>query len=226
VNPQGGPVTVVVAEDGVLFREGLGELLRRYGFRVVAAVGDAEALLAAVDRHRPRLVVTDIRMPPTHADEGIRAALTLRRGSPRLPVVVLSHYVDDGHAAELLDAGDGTHVAYLLKDRVVDVDDFAGTLRRVVGGATVVDPAVVRRLIRRNDPVDRLTNREREVLALVAEGHSNSAVAARLVVSEAAVVKHVGGILAKLDLPPNDDQHRRVLAVLTWLRHRGGPPMR
>ena len=226
MNPQGGPVTVVVAEDGVLFREGLGELLRRYGFRVVAAVGDADALLAAVDRHRPRLVVTDIRMPPTHSDEGIRAALALRRAAPRLPVVVLSHYVDDGHAAALLDSGAGTHLAYLRKDRVVDVDDFAATLGRVVDGATVVDPAVVRRLIRRNDPVDRLTNREREVLALVAEGRSNSAVAARLVVSEAAVVKHVGAILAKLDLPPNDDQHRRVLAVLAYLRHRGGGPTR
>lgn len=214
-------VTVVVAEDGVLFREGLGELLRRYGFRVAAAVGDADALLTAVHRHGPRLVVTDIRMPPTHTDEGIRVALNLRGQDPCLPVVVLSHYVDDDHAAELLDSGAGTHLAYLLKDRVVDVDDFAGTLHRVVAGATVVDPAVVRRLIRRRDPIERLTNREREVLALVAEGHSNSAVAARLVVSEAAVVKHVGGILAKLDLPPNDDQHRRVLAVLAYLRSRG-----
>lgn len=222
LSPDAGarPVDTVLAEDGVLFREGLGELLRRYGFRVVAAVEDRDALVAAVHHHRPDLVVTDIRMPPTFADEGIRAALDLRAGEPRLPVVVLSHYVDDGHASELLDSGDGSHLAYLLKDRVVDVDDFADTLRRVVAGATVVDPEVVRRLLRRGEPIDRLTGREREVLALVAEGHSNSAVAARLVVSEAAVVKHVGSILTKLDLPPNSDQHRRVLAVLAYLRSR------
>ncbi len=215
------PTRVVLAEDGVLFREGLGELLRRYGFQVVAAVGNAVELVTAVHRHRPRLVVTDIRMPPTHTDEGIRAAVELRAADARLPVVVLSHYVDDGDAAALLGSGDGSHVAYLLKDRVVDVDDFAGTLHRVVGGATVVDPAVVRRLLRRSEPIDRLTPREREVLGLVAEGRSNSAVAAHLVVSEAAVVKHIGSILSKLDLPPNSDQHRRVLAVLAHLRAQG-----
>ncbi len=212
---------VVLAEDGVLFREGLGELLHRYGFQVVAAVGNPDDLVAAVHRHRPRLVVTDIRMPPTHTDEGIRAAVALRAADARLPVVVLSHYVDDGDAAALLESGDGSHLAYLLKDRVVDVDDFAGTLHRVVAGATVVDPAVVRRLLGRSEPIDRLTPREREVLALVAEGRSNSAVAAHLVVSEAAVVKHIGSILSKLDLPPNNDQHRRVLAVLAHLRARG-----
>jgi DNA-binding NarL/FixJ family response regulator len=211
---------VALAEDGVLFREGLSGLLDRYGFEVTVAVSDADALLAALGRERPDLVVTDIRMPPTHTDEGIRAALRLRARDPRLPVVVLSQYVDGRHAAELLDSGDGRHLAYLLKDRVVDVEEFAQTLRRVVAGATVVDPAVVRRLIRRSEPIDRLTPRELDVLALVAEGHSNSAIAARLVLSEAGVVKHVGSILGKLDLPPNHDQHRRVLAVLAYLRAR------
>jgi DNA-binding NarL/FixJ family response regulator len=195
-------------------------VLGRYGFEVTVAVSDADALLAALGRERPDLVVTDIRMPPTHTDEGIRAALRLRARDPRLPVVVLSQYVDGRHAAELLDSGDGRHLAYLLKDRVVDVEEFAQTLRRVVAGATVVDPAVVRRLIRRSEPIDRLTPRELDVLALVAEGHSNSAIAARLVLSEAGVVKHVGSILGKLDLPPNHDQHRRVLAVLAYLRAR------
>ncbi len=211
---------VALAEDGALFREGLSGLLDRYGFEVTVAVSDADALLAALGRERPDLVVTDIRMPPTHTDEGIRAALRLRARDPRLPVVVLSQYVDGRHAAELLDSGDGRHLAYLLKDRVVDVEEFAQTLRRVVAGATVVDPAVVRRLIRRSEPIDRLTPRELDVLALVAEGHSNSAIAARLVLSEAGVVKHVGSILGKLDLPPNHDQHRRVLAVLAYLRAR------
>ncbi len=214
------PLRVALAEDGALFREGLSGLLDRYGFEVTVAVSDADALLAALGRERPDLVVTDIRMPPTHTDEGIRAALRLRARDPRLPVVVLSQYVDGRHAAELLDSGDGRHLAYLLKDRVVDVEEFAQTLRRVVAGATVVDPAVVRRLIRRSEPIDRLTPRELDVLALVAEGHSNSAIAARLVLSEAGVVKHVGSILGKLDLPPNHDQHRRVLAVLAYLRAR------
>ncbi|MGL5852820.1 MAG: response regulator transcription factor [Phycicoccus sp.] len=214
------PLRVVLAEDGVLLREGLETLLARYGFAVIETVGDAEELLASVESSRPDLVVTDIRMPPTHTDDGVRAAVRLRAATPALPVVLLSQYLDDGHATRLLDSGHGTHVAYLLKDRVVDVADFAATLRRVVGGATVVDPDVLRLLVRRGDPLDRLTPREREVLALLAEGHSNSAIAARLVVSEAAVVKHVGNILTKLDLPPNQDHHRRVLAVLTYLRSR------
>ncbi|NUT96702.1 MAG: response regulator transcription factor [Saccharothrix sp.] len=212
-------VRVVLAEDGVLLREGLAGLLERFGLPVVAAVGDAEALLAAVAEHRPDLVVTDVRMPPGFRDEGLRAAVALRRDHPGLPVVALSQYVDRGLAAELLDARGG--VGYLLKDRVVDVEDFAATLHRVATGGTAIDPEVVRQLLtRRRDPLDALSPREREVLALVAEGFSNTAIARRLVVSEAAVGKHVGNILAKLGLPPDDDTNRRVLAVLTYLRQR------
>lgn len=210
-------VRVVLAEDGVLLREGLAGLLARFGLDVVAAVGDADALLTAVARHRPDLVLTDVRMPPGFSDEGLRAAVALRRDHPGLPVVALSQYVDRGLAADLLDAGGG--VGYLLKDRVVDVEDFAATLHRVASGGTAIDPEVVRQLLsRRRDPLDRLSPREREVLSLLAEGLSNTAIARRLVVSEAAVGKHVGNILAKLDLPPDDDTNRRVLAVLTYLR--------
>ncbi|MFI9813339.1 response regulator transcription factor [Saccharothrix variisporea] len=214
-------VRVVLAEDGVLLREGLAGLLERFGLPVVAAVGDAGSLLAAVAEHRPDLVVTDVRMPPGYRDEGLRAAVALRRDHPGLPVVALSQYVDRGLAAELLDARGG--VGYLLKDRVVDVEDFAATLHRVAAGGTAIDPEVVRQLLtRRHDPLDALSPREREVLALVAEGSSNTAIARRLVVSEAAVGKHVGNILAKLGLPPDDDTNRRVLAVLTYLRRPAG----
>lgn len=212
-------VRVVLAEDGVLLREGLAGLMGRFGFTVVASLGDAVELRAAVAEHRPDLVVTDIRMPPTFTDEGLRAAVELRRADPSLAVVVLSQYVQQGFAAELLDSGTGRGVGYLLKDRVVDVEEFAAALRQVVDGGTVVDPDVVRQLLRRHrDPVAHLSAREREVLALVAEGHSNAAIARQLVVSEAAVGKHVGNILAKLNLPPTDDTNRRVLAVLTYLR--------
>jgi DNA-binding NarL/FixJ family response regulator len=218
------PVRVVLAEDGVLLREGLAGLMGRFGFEVVASVGDAGALRAAVAEHRPDLVVTDIKMPPSFTDEGLSAAVELRRADPRLAVVVLSQYVQAGYAAELLDSGDGRKVGYLLKDRVVDVEEFVAALRQVVGGGTVVDPDVVRQLLRRrSDPVAGLSTREREVLALVAEGHSNAAIARILVVSEAAVGKHVGNILAKLDLPPTDDTNRRVLAVLTYLRSSSPP---
>ena len=210
---------VVLAEDGVLLRAGLAGLLERFGFEVVAAVGDAGALREAVGAHRPDLVLTDIRMPPGFTDEGLRVAVALRRADPGLAVVALSQYVERSYAAELLDSGGGERVGYLLKDRVVDVEDFVATLRRVVDGGTVVDPQVVRQLLsRRRDPLDRLSAREREVLALVAEGRSNTAIAARLVVTEAAVGKHVGNILAKLDLPPTEDANRRVLAVLAYLR--------
>ncbi len=210
---------VVLAEDGVLLREGLAGLLTRFGFDVVAAVGDADALVEAVAAHAPDLVVTDIRMPPTFTDEGLRAATTLRRARPGLPVVVLSQYVQEEYAAALLDTGAGHAVGYLLKDRVVDVADFAAALRTVAAGGTMIDPEVVRRLLRRpRSPLAALSPREREVLSLIAEGHSNSAIAARLHVTEAAVGKHVGNILAKLDLPPTEDTNRRVLAVLTYLR--------
>jgi len=224
MRPARTTVRVALAEDGVLLREGLAGLLDRFGFEVAAAVGDAEALVTAVAEHAPDLVITDIRMPPTHTDEGLRAALALRRAQPGLAVVALSQYVEQSHAADLLDSGDGGRVGYLLKDRVVDVEEFAGALRQVVAGGTVIDPEVVRRLLRRRrDPLSRLSSREREVLALIAEGRSNAAIARQLVISEAAVGKHVGNILAKLDLPPNDDTSRRVMAVLAYLRSDVGP---
>ncbi|MFJ4810216.1 response regulator [Streptomyces longwoodensis] len=213
------PLRVVLAEDGVLLRDGLTVLLEQFGHRVVAAVGDAPALLDAVRAHDPDVVVTDVRMPPGFTDEGLHAAVRLRAERPGLPVLVLSQYVQRAYAAELLDSGDGTGVGYLLKDRVGQVAEFVDALDEVAAGGTVVDPEVVRQLLRRRrDPLERLTPREREVLALVAEGRSNGAVARVLVVSEAAVGKHIGSILTKLDLPPAQDVHRRVLAVLAYLR--------
>ncbi len=210
---------IVLAEDSVLLREGLIALLDRFGHKVAAAVGDAPALLTAVAEHTPDIVVTDVRMPPGFQDEGLHAAVRLRERQPSLPVLVLSQYVQRTYAAELLDSGDGSGVGYLLKDRVGQVEDFETALQSVASGGTVVDPEVVRHLLRRRrDPLERLTPREREVLALVAEGKSNAAIARQLVVSEAAVGKHIGNILAKLNLPPADDTHRRVLAVLTYLR--------
>ncbi|MDX3234101.1 response regulator transcription factor [Streptomyces sp. ME03-5709C] len=209
----------MLAEDSVLLRDGLTGVLDRYGHRVVAAVGDADALVAAVGEHSPDVVVTDVRMPPGFQDEGLRAAVRLRRERPALPVLVLSQYVQRAYAGELLDSGDGTGLGYLLKDRVGQVEEFVAALCEVAAGGTVVDPEVVRQLLRRRrDPLERLTPREREVLALVAEGRSNGAIARRLVVSEAAVGKHIGSILTKLDLPPADETHRRVLAVLAYLR--------
>ena len=218
---------IVLAEDSVLLREGLAGLLRRFGHTVVARVGDAPALVAAVQEHDPDIVVTDVRMPPGFSDEGLRAAVTLRAAHPALPVLVLSQYVEQTYAAELLDTdprhGRGAGVGYLLKDRVGDVDDFADAVARVAGGGTVVDQEVIRQLLRRrSDPLDRLTSREAEVLALMAEGRSNAAIARALVVTEAAVTKHIGNILAKLDLPLDADDHRRVLAVLTYLRRSAG----
>jgi DNA-binding NarL/FixJ family response regulator len=212
-------VRVVIAEDSVLLREGLGGLLSRFGFDVVAAVGDADALIAAVAETGPDLVVTDVRMPPGFTDEGLRAAVALRAADPGLAVVALSQYVQHTYVGELLASGGG--IAYLLKDRVADVAEFADTLRRVAAGETVVDPEVVRQLMqRRRDPIDHLSPREREVLALVAEGHSNAAIARILALSEAGVVKHIGNVFAKLHLPVSDDTNRRVLAVLTYLRGR------
>ncbi|WP_198536340.1 LuxR C-terminal-related transcriptional regulator [Streptomyces resistomycificus] len=215
------PLKIVLAEDSVLLREGVAGLLARFGHQVLAAVGDADALLAAVAGHGPDVdvVVTDVRMPPGFQDEGLHAAVRLREERPGLPVLVLSQYVQRAYAADLLDSGDGTGVGYLLKDRVGQVEEFEAALREVAAGGTVVDPEVVRQLLRRRrDPLARLTPREREVLALIAEGKSNGAIARTLVVSEAAVGKHIGGILTKLDLPPADDVHRRVLAVLAYLR--------
>ncbi|MGW3157802.1 response regulator [Streptomyces sp. NPDC001089] len=209
----------MLAEDSVLLREGLIGLLSRFGHEVVSAVGDAQALVAAVEDHAPDVVVTDVRMPPGFQDEGLNAAVRLRQKHPSLPVLVLSQYVQRTYAAELLDSGDGSGVGYLLKDRVGKVEEFVAALHDVADGGTVVDPEVVRQLLRRRrDPLERLTPREREVLALIAEGKSNTAIAKELVVSEAAIGKHIGNILTKLDLPLTDGTHRRVLAVLTYLR--------
>ncbi|MFK4155021.1 response regulator [Streptomyces fungicidicus] len=215
----GRALRVALAEDSVLLREGLTGLLQRCGHEVVAAVGDAEALVAEVRERDPDIVVTDVRMPPGYQDEGLHAAVRLRAERPALPVLVLSQYVQHRYASDLLDSGDGTGIGYLLKDRVGRIEEFVTALSEVADGGTVVDPEVVRQLLRRRrDPLERLSPREREVLALMAEGRSNGAIARALVVSEAAVGKHVGGILAKLDLPPADGTHRRVLAVLAFLR--------
>ncbi|GAA1846396.1 LuxR C-terminal-related transcriptional regulator [Asanoa iriomotensis] len=210
---------IVVAEDAVLLREGLVGIVSRFGHTVLASVGDAAALTAAVERERPDVVVTDVRMPPGFTDEGLRAAVALRAAYPGLPVLVLSQYVQPTYAAELLDSGGGRGVGYLLKHRVGRVEEFMDALVRVADGGAAVDPEVVAQLLgRRRDPLTRLTPREREVLALIAEGRSNAAIARALVVSEAAVAKHIANILLKLDLPPAADDHRRVLAVLAFLR--------
>ncbi|WP_432824847.1 response regulator [Dactylosporangium sp. CA-092794] len=217
----GGGRRVVVAEDDVLTREGIVSLVARFGHRVAAGVGDVAALEAAVREHRPDIVVTDVRMPPTFTDEGLQAALRLRRDHPGLPILVVSQYVEQTYAAELLElARPGTAgIGYLLKDRIGDVVEFVEALDRVAGGHTVVDPEVVRQLLsRRRDPLARLTPREREVLGLMAEGRSNAAIARTLFVSEAAVAKHIGSLLTKLDLHPDEDDHRRVRAVLAYLR--------
>ncbi|MEU3631296.1 response regulator transcription factor [Streptomyces fradiae] len=213
---------VVLAEDAALLRAGLVELLTRVGHRVTAAVGDAGELARAVDADRPDVVVTDVRMPPGHRDEGLRAALELRARHPGLPVLVLSQYVATAYATQLLGGGasDGGGLGYLLKDRVGEVADFLDALDRVAGGQTVIDPEVVRVLLRQrtdDEPLRRLTPREREVLALMAEGLNNQAIARRLTVTEASVVKHTGNIFMKLELDPADG-NRRVLAVLTHVR--------
>ncbi|PPK71263.1 DNA-binding NarL/FixJ family response regulator [Actinokineospora auranticolor] len=210
---------VAIAEDGALLRGGLVEVLARFGHRVVVSAGDAAELLAGVAAEPVDVVVTDVRMPPTFTDEGIRAAVALRSGPDPVPVVVLSQYVERTYAAELLDSRGGVGVGYLLKDRVGDVAEFVDAVARVAGGGTVIDPDVVRQLVhQRSTPLRRLTPREVEVLGLMAEGRSNSAIARHLVVTDAAVAKHIANILAKLDLPPDGDDHRRVLAVLAYLR--------
>ncbi|MGQ4365804.1 response regulator transcription factor [Streptomyces sp. SAS_272] len=211
---------IVVADDSVLLREGLVRLLTDDGHQVVAAVGDGPALVQAVLTHRPDVSVVDVRMPPTHTDEGLRAAISARAQLPGTPVLVLSQYVEVSYAAELLADGSGA-VGYLLKDRVARVEEFLDALDRVARRATVLDPQVVSELLagqRRNAPLEALTARERQLLALMAEGHSNTAIARQLALSNSAVEKHIGNVFAKLGLPPDDTQHRRVLAVLAHLR--------
>ncbi|MGG7575723.1 response regulator [Streptomyces sirii] len=213
------PLTVVLAEDSPLMRDGLAGVLTRFGHQVLAAVGDAGALVAAVHEHNPDIVVTDVRMPPENTDDGLRAAVLLRHEHPTLPILVLSQYIEQSYAAHLLDLGSDTGVGYLLKDRVSAVGEFVDAVAQVAAGATVVDPEVVRQLLnRRRDPLQRLTPREREVLSLMAEGRANAAIARELYVTEAAVNKHVSSILQKLDLHLDGQGHRRVLAVLTYLR--------
>ena len=214
-------IRVVVADDEVLFREGVASLLQRSGLDVVGQAGDAEALLALVRQHRPDLVIVDIRMPPTHTNEGLEAAHRIREELPDTAVVVLSAHVEVEQATELLESG--RRSGYLLKSRVTDVAEFIDTLGRIVKGAAVVDPALVRELVaarRVHDPLDALSPREREVLALMAEGRSNAGIAHQLWVTEGTVEKHVRSILMKLDVSEAQDDHRRVLAVVTFLDHR------
>jgi len=212
-------VRIVIAEDSVLLRAGLTKLLADGGFDVVDAVADAEQLLRAVAEHRPDLALIDVRMPPTHTDEGIRAALVIRHQFPAVAVLVLSQYVEERYATDLLSVRT-SGVGYLLKDRVAHVSDFLEALRRVAAGGTALDPEVVAQLLvrHRQDPMDRLTPRELEVLRLMAEGRSNHGIVDTLKVSHSAVEKYITSILGKLDLPPTDADHRRVLAVLKFLR--------
>jgi DNA-binding NarL/FixJ family response regulator len=213
---------VVIAEDSALLRDGLVQLLQLRGVEVAAAVGDAEALLAAVAEHRPDVAVVDIRLPPTQTDEGIRAAVRLRKEHPGTGVLVFSQYVETTYATQLL--GDPAGLGYLLKERVVDIGEFVDAMERIAGGGTALDPEVVAQLFgasRRATALDTLTPREREVLALMAEGRTNHAIAAAFTVSERAVEKHIANIFAKLDLPPSDTGHRRVLAVLRYLESAG-----
>ncbi|EWM18246.1 response regulator transcription factor [Kutzneria sp. 744] len=210
---------VVIAEDSVLLREGLVRLLEGSGIQVVEAVGDADELLRSVAEHEPDLVLLDVRMPPTHTDEGLRAALVIRRQWPAMAVLVLSQYVEERYASELL-ATETAGIGYLLKDRVADVGEFLTALRRVADGGTALDPEAVAQLLlrKRSDPLSVLSPRERDVIRLMAEGRSNAGVADALMVSESAVAKHVNNIFHKLDLPPADNDHRRVLAVLRFLK--------
>ncbi|MEU5937829.1 response regulator transcription factor [Micromonospora sp. NPDC047548] len=214
---------VLIADDAVLLREGLVRLLTEQGHEVVAAVGDGEALVDEVVAHRPDVSIVDVRMPPTHTDEGLRAAVRARQLVPRTPILVLSQYVEVSYADDLLSTagGGGGGIGYLLKERVAAIDEFLDALARVAAGGTVLDPEVVGQLLvrrRRDEPLRELTPREREVLALMAEGRSNTAIAKSLVVTDGAVEKHVRNIFTKLHLPPDTDHHRRVLAVLTHLR--------
>ncbi|MEV7806408.1 response regulator transcription factor [Microbispora sp. NPDC088329] len=209
---------VVIAEDAVLLREGMARLLEDAGIETVAGVGDGPGLVAAVAEHEPDLAIADVRMPPTHTDEGLRAAIEVRAGRPGFPVLVLSQYVEERYATELIGA-DAAAVGYLLKERIADVGEFVEAVRRVAAGGTVIDPEVVVQLLgRRRAGLDALSGRERQVLALMAEGRSNTAVASRLAVSEGTVEKHISQIFLKLGLDPAPGDHRRVLAVLAYLR--------
>ena len=213
---------IVIAEDSAVVRAGLVEILADRGYEVVAAVGNAEDLRAAVDEHQPDVTVVDVRMPPGYTDEGLRAAIAIRRDHPKTGVLVFSQYIETRYAADLLGAaaGGAAGVGYLLKDRVADVGEFVEALSRVAAGGTALDPEVVTQLLgasRRTDGLGSLTARERDVLALMAEGRSNGAIAGILVVSERAVEKHIGNIFSKLGLAPSDADHRRVLAVLRYL---------
>ena len=210
----------VIADDSVLLREGIGRLLAEGGIEVAAGVGDADALLHAIEREQPDLAIVDVRMPPAHRDEGLRAAIEIRRRWPEVALLVLSQFVEERYATELI-AGDTQALGYLLKDRVADVEEFLDAVRRVADGGTALDPEVVRQLLarsRRVDPLAQLTPKESEVLGLMAEGRSNAAIAETLVVTLGAVEKHVASIFMKLDLPADDDQrHRRVAAVVQYL---------
>jgi DNA-binding NarL/FixJ family response regulator len=209
---------VVVADDDVLLREGLASLLSRSGLEVVGQAGDGTELLDLVRREHPDLAIVDIRMPPTHSTEGLDAARLIREEAPNTAILVLSAHVDVDHALELLSGGHA--IGYLLKSRVTDVNDFLDTVGRVVNGASVIDPALVTELVsarRRNDPLEALSSREREVLALMAEGLSNGGIGRRIFVTEGTVEKHVRSILTKLDLPETTDDHRRVRAVIVYL---------
>ena len=212
----------VIAEDSVLLREGIARLLTEAGFEVVARVGNGPDLVAAVVEHRPDISIADVRMPPAFRDEGLRASLEARRREPGTPILVVSQYVEELYAGELLESG-ANGVGYLLKDRVADVRDFIAAAKSVAGGGTVLDPEVVSQLLtrrRRSDRLESLSPREREVLGLMAEGKTNSAVALKLFVGEGTVEKHVTSIFSKLNLEESADDHRRVLAVLTYLRAR------
>jgi DNA-binding NarL/FixJ family response regulator len=210
---------VVIADDSVLLREGIARLLEESGFDVAGQAGDGEDLLRKVGAHKPDVAVVDVRMPPTHTDEGLRAAHRIRAEHPGTAVLVLSQYVDEASALELL-SETSERTGYLLKDRIADVSEFLDGVERVGSGGTALDPEVVAQLLartRRRDPLDRLSPRERQVLGLMAEGRTNAAIARELVVSDGAVEKHVSNIFTKLDLPPTEGDHRRVLAVLRWL---------
>jgi DNA-binding NarL/FixJ family response regulator len=215
-------VRVLIADDSLLIRDGLASLLRENGIEVVAQADSVDGLLAKIAGHRPDVAIIDIRMPPTHTDEGLRAAAEIRRRYPEVGILILSQHVEVGVATRLLTES-AAGIGYLLKDRVTDFEDFTAALRRVARGGSVLDPKVVSQLLAgagdAADPLAELTPREREVIALVAEGRSNKGIGQRLFITERAVQKHVTSIFMKLGLPPSDDDHRRILAVLTYVRH-------